>query len=538
MKDQVTALVQNGVPAAYINSSLTARQYAEVLRRGLSGRYKLIYVAPERLETASFQEFCQKIHISMITVDEAHCISQWGQDFRPSYLKIVDFIAQLPVRPVISAFTATATARVKADIIQMLALKNPHTITTSFDRKNLYFEVQRPADKDTALLSLLNKRAGACGIIYCQTRKTVERVCTLLKEHDFPATRYHAGLTPEERQENQEDFLFDRKEIMVATNAFGMGIDKSNVSYVIHYNMPASMESYYQEAGRAGRDGSVADCILLYHPQDGKTARFLIEHNTPSEELTPEQQETLRLHQLQRLEQMEAYCTGSGCLRRVLLNYFGEALKTPCGNCSRCLSDYEDVDTTQEAQKLLSCICRIQRLGYHATQQVVLQVLRGELSPSIRGLGLEELSTFGLLKELSDTQLTLLIEHLISRGMLRRIGSEAPILTLTEKAKPLLYGKQRFTLRHKRSQTVRSAPKPTAVNQVLFAQLSDLRKRLADRASVPSYALFTDKSLREMCRKRPVTVSEFQKISGVGTAKANRYAKDFISVIQNFQKNQ
>jgi len=336
MKDQVMSLCQAGVPAAYLNSSLTYPQYCEALRRACLGAYRIIYVAPERLTTPGFLHFAETVPISMVAVDEAHCVSQWGQDFRPSYLHIPDFLQRLPARPVVAAFTATATAQVRQDICRLLQLQEPVSVTTGFDRENLYFSVLKPQDKKAALLQLLQSRADRSGIIYCATRKNVEQICQLLQEHGYPATRYHAGLEEEERRINQEDFSFDRKPIMVATNAFGMGIDKSNVSYVIHYNMPKNPESYYQEAGRAGRDGSPAECILLFSRGDIHTARYLIENAAGNPDLTAEQQLRLQEQDRKRLEAMIDYCSTGSCLRVFLLRYFGEVRTERCGHCGNC----------------------------------------------------------------------------------------------------------------------------------------------------------------------------------------------------------
>jgi ATP-dependent DNA helicase RecQ len=344
MQDQVLSLVQAGVPAAYINGSLSRRQFFEVLRRMEAGRYKLVYVAPERLSLLPFQELCQRLPIAFVAVDEAHCISQWGQDFRPDYLKIADFLRSLTRRPVLGAFTATATERVKADIIQALDLHAPLTLTTGFDRPNLFFAVRAPQDKRLALLQELDKQHDRSGIIYCSTRKNTETVCAMLQEAGYDATMYHAGLDPAVRAANQEDFLYDRKPIMVATNAFGMGIDKSNVSFVIHYNIPKSVEAYYQEAGRAGRDGEPADCVLLYSPQDVTTQQFLIEHSEPNPDRTEAEQAQAKRLDYARLAQMKGYAMTSGCLRAYILRYFGETPRPRCNYCSNCLENSDFVN--------------------------------------------------------------------------------------------------------------------------------------------------------------------------------------------------
>jgi len=345
MKDQVAALKEAGIPAAYLNSSLTAGQISLAMQRASAGAYRIIYVAPERLETPSFLRFSQSAPIALIAVDEAHCVSQWGQDFRPNYLHIADFVDSLPRRPVVCAFTATATDRVKQDILRLLKLRSPYTATTGFDRPNLYFEVCQPKSKIEGLCTILRRKAGESGIVYCATRRSVEEVTERLIMEGINATRYHAGLSEQERKQNQEDFQYDRVAVMVATNAFGMGIDKSNVSFVIHFNMPRSMEAYYQEAGRAGRDGSDAECILLYSGSDIITGRWMIEHSDPNPELTGEEQNRIRSQDLRRLNDMASWCTRSPCLRAGILRYFGQKAQNSCGNCSRCVnSRYPEVN--------------------------------------------------------------------------------------------------------------------------------------------------------------------------------------------------
>ena len=373
MADQVAALKSAGVPAAYLNSSLTPRQMELAMQRARQGAYKIIYVAPERLETPSFQAMAQSMPISLLAVDEAHCVSQWGQDFRPVYLRIADFVDSLPTRPVMGAFTATATERVRQDIIRLLRLQNPETVTTGFDRPNLYFEVIRPKNRDAALMDILRRKRGESGIVYCATRKAVEQVCDKLIRAGIDATRYHAGLSDEERKENQEKFQYDTCPVMVATNAFGMGIDKSNVRFVIHYQMPRSMEAYYQEAGRAGRDGEAAECILLYNGSDIFTAKWMIEHTEPNENMTAAEQSAVRYQDMNRLNRMVDYCTKPGCLRAFILRYFGENAAQDCGHCSACCGARygEAAEATQKRQ-------RIAADGAHLGQQAAAKKVGSE----------------------------------------------------------------------------------------------------------------------------------------------------------------
>lgn len=373
MADQVAALKSAGVPAAYLNSSLTPRQMDLAMQRARQGAYKIIYVAPERLETPSFQAMAQSMPISLLAVDEAHCVSQWGQDFRPVYLRIADFVDSLPTRPVMGAFTATATERVRQDIIRLLRLQNPETVTTGFDRPNLYFEVIRPKNRDAALMDILRRKRGESGIVYCATRKAVEQVCDKLIRAGIDATRYHAGLSDEERKENQEKFQYDTCPVMVATNAFGMGIDKSNVRFVIHYQMPRSMEAYYQEAGRAGRDGEAAECILLYNGSDIFTAKWMIEHSEPNENMTAAEQSAVRYQDMNRLNRMVDYCTKPGCLRAFILRYFGENAAQDCGHCSACCGARygEAAEVTQKRQ-------RIAADGAHLGQQAAAKKVGSE----------------------------------------------------------------------------------------------------------------------------------------------------------------
>lgn len=434
MRDQVMALKNAGVAAAYINSSLTPAQIRLVYRNIRSGMYKIIYVAPERLLTDGFLEAIQTRKVSLVTVDEAHCISQWGQDFRPSYLKIVDFLNILTPRPVVSAFTATATEAVRQDIAQILQLRDPLRVVTGFDRPNLRFEVRRPKQKLPALIELVQQRRDKAGIVYCATRKAVEEVCENLQLNGIAATRYHAGLPDEERRDNQEDFLYDRKTVMVATNAFGMGIDKSNVSYVIHYNMPQSLESYYQEAGRAGRDGAKAECILLYAPGDVQTAKYLIQHPALSGELSQEELEQKQRQDLERLDVMVNYCKTQSCLRGYILDYFGQEHESFCGNCSNCSTELEERDITDQARMILSCVQRMSaKLGYSLGLTSVVRTLLGSRDKRLLQLGLDKLGSYGMLRKLGKDDLRAMAESLESQGYLETDPVHGGV-SLTQKA--------------------------------------------------------------------------------------------------------
>ncbi len=537
MKDQVSALVQNGIPAAYLNSSLSAGQQAEVLRRAGQGAYRLIYVAPERLLTERFLAFAQATPIALVTVDEAHCISQWGQDFRPSYLDIQTFIEGLPSRPVVGAFTATATKQVQQDIIRLLRLRQPCLVKTGFNRKNLFFGVQavKKSEKEDAMLGFLARHRGESGIIYCISRSRVEEVCQTLQDRGLPATRYHAGLTQEERQRNQMEFLCDRATIMVATNAFGMGIDKSNVSFALHYQMPQNLESYYQEAGRAGRDGMPAECMLLFSRGDIVTNRFLIDRAQDNGEAVDEETaDLLYRRKLARLNRMVDYCGRTTCLRKDLLSYFGETLEENCGNCSCCLSGYRTVDKTVEAQKLLSCVLRIRQRGYRPAQALVWDCLRGIFSEAVTQLHLSDLSTFGLLREMGEEELCALRDVLVTYGYLSVEGTEVPILAVTRRARGLLQGQ--------RTLSVRVPPEPawvqtaTVVSPEQMQALKAVRTRLAKRAGVPAYVICSDATLMDLCVRRPHTRAELLQVKGIGAAKAERYGAELLAAVRQLEK--
>ena len=541
MRDQVLALKSVGVPAAYINSTLTGPQIRTVYRNLLAGQYKIVYIAPERLDDAGFGSVAAKLEISFVAVDEAHCISQWGQDFRPSYLRILNFIDGLPRRPVLGAFTATATRQVREDVERILRLQDPVRTVTGFDRPNLYFEVLHPKLKEQELLYQLSSRRNKSGIVYCSTRKKVEQVCQTLTDRGYRATRYHAGLEEQERSANQEDFIHDRKTVMVATNAFGMGIDKSNVSYVIHYNMPKSMEAYYQEAGRAGRDGAEADCILLYSGADVTTAKFLIEQNGDNEELTEEQRELVRKQDLNRLADMVSYCKTEDCLRGYILNYFGQVHSEICGNCGSCKGEFEEVDVTVKAQMLLSCIVRIrERLGYRVGVGMVVKVLMGSRDKRVLQLGLDALSTYGLMKKVDGASLRRLAEHLEAEGYLLT-EQEHQTLCLTEKAAEVLYRGRTVMMKQLKEpeQPVAAAAAQSAVHlqeedRELYDVLRDLRSKLARKAGIAPFVVFSNASLVDMATKKPKTLPEFRRISGVGELKASWYGEAFTRTIKNY----
>ncbi|MBR6338233.1 MAG: DNA helicase RecQ [Ruminococcus sp.] len=545
MKDQVNALISCGVRAAYINSSLTAEQYSRALYMAARGAFTFIYCAPERLLTPAFINFARNADIAMVTVDEAHCVSQWGQDFRPSYLRIPEFISQLRRRPIISAFTATATSRVKDDIIAMLGLQAPELVVTSFDRQNLFFGVERPPDKYQTLVGILARNADKSGIIYATSRKNVEDICERLISEGYSATRYHAGLDDAEKHQNQDDFIYDRKRIMVATNAFGMGIDKSNVSFVIHFNMPLDIESYYQEAGRCGRDGSPGECILLYNSQDVRTCRFMIEHDSSDGELDERALINVKRGQLERLAKMKQYCMTTDCLRGYILRYFGEKAPNSCtcggkGGCSNCIGEFEDKDITVEAQKVLSCVYRLAQRKLSFGETVIADILKGKTNAKTESFELDTLSTFGIMQDSSLLEIKRVIRFLDGEGCIAKNGYGS--YELTSRARAILIERKPVTMKVQKKKPEK-ALKPSAAGKAvasstsrpeLFWRLRSLRNRKAQEEKMPAYIIFNDSSLRDMCEKLPKTAEEFMHISGVGEAKCRKYAGDFTAEIRRF----
>lgn len=546
MKDQVAALNQAGIHAAFLNSSLSMGQYRKALSLAREGRYKIIYVAPERLETEGFLQFAlsPEVEISFLAIDEAHCVSQWGQDFRPSYLKILSFLEKLPSRPVLGAYTATATAEVREDILDILKLRSPLVLTTGFDRSNLFFGVKKPRDKYRELESYIRekeeKMPGSSGIVYCLSRKNVEEVCYRLREAGFSVTRYHAGLADAERRENQDDFIYDRKQIMVATNAFGMGIDKPDVRFVIHYNMPKNMESYYQEAGRAGRDGEAAECILYFEASDQRTNRFLIESGEENEELDREARRIVLQRDLERLRQITFYCATSECLRHYILNYFGEESGTECGNCSNCLEEFELADMTEQAQKVVRCI---QDCGRSFGINLIVDVLRGADNQKIRQRDLNENPEYKSLSDMTVPRLKQLLNEMVMQGFLCLSNDDYPVLELTDTSDGLLEGvrltikvpkveeKQLPKARKKKAGAVSALAEKDVE---LFEELRRLRMEIAKEEKVPPYMVFSDKTLAGMSTERPQTLDEMLEVSGVGQFKLEKYGERFLEGIKLF----
>ncbi len=541
MADQVRSLNAAGISAAFVNSSLSPFEQNAALEGAARGDYVLLYVAPERLETPQFAQFCAACPPAMVAVDEAHCISQWGQDFRPSYTHISAFVESLPARPVLCAFTATATKAVRADIARALNLRDPLRVTASFDRPNLHFAVRRATSggakgKDAQLVGICRAHAGQSGIVYCTSRRAVEEVCDKLQDEGFAATRYHAGLRSEERAANQDDFVYDRAQIIVATNAFGMGIDKSNVSFVVHYNMPLDLESYYQEAGRAGRDGEPAECILLYAPKDVHTCEFLLNRSfDEATDLDGPLREELRARAKDRLKMMTFYSTTTDCLRQFILRYFDEAAPAFCGNCSNCETNFTTQDVTLEAQKIISCVARLAQRGRSVGRSTIVDILRGSKAEKIRLSGYDSLSTYGIMADDSTKHVRAVLDGLVEKGILDVDRGAYPVVVYTQEAADFLHLHQSFALKLPQPEAPAAAragagtqapPDPT-----LFGTLKELRAKLAAEANIPAYMVFSNHTLHDMCRLKPKTHEEFLQVSGVGAAKDERWGEAFLEAI-------
>lgn len=525
MKDQVDTLKEYGIAAELINSTLSNSEFREIISSAREGAYKLLYVAPERLETESFLNLIEEVHVSMVAVDEAHCVSQWGHDFRPSYKRIYSMIDKLEKRPVVAAFTATATPLVKSDIKTLLDLYEPFEFVSSFDRPNLYFEVRKPDNKLHEIQKYLKEHSGESGVIYCATRKNVDEVCERLNKLGTATTKYHAGLGENERTHNQESFLFDQVPIIVATNAFGMGIDKPNVRFVIHYNMPKNMEGYYQEAGRAGRDGEAAECILLYSTQDIMTNRYLIEMGNSSG----------RTVEYEKLNSMVDYCNTEGCLRNFILSYFGqEPLEGSCDNCGSCNNDIEETDITVEAQKILSCVKRMQE-RFGASQ--VADVLKGANTQKIRSLNFHELSTYGIMKDYPKDTIKELISFLVAEGYLHLVGTQYPLVQLTESSYAVLKGEKVVSIKRvlvKENKKTYTADAGKTMDYILFEHLRKVRQAVATEQRIQPFMVFADTTLKEMARFYPTTPEEIMQIVGVGEYKMKKYGDIFLEIIRNY----
>lgn len=519
MKDQVDALNSLGIAATYINSSLSKREVTRRIAEAETEKYRLVYVAPERLESDEFVQMLQNLKIALLAIDEAHCVSQWGHDFRPSYRQIVQFVKRLPVRPVVAAFTATATEEVKEDVIKLLDLNQPQVYVSGFDRPNLAFSVLRGQNKEQFILDYLAAHPGDSGIIYAATRKDVDKLCEMLNRQGYRTGKYHAGMKDSEREQVQEGFVYDNIHLMVATNAFGMGIDKSNVRFVIHYNLPKNMESYYQEAGRAGRDGEPGECTLLFSPQDIVIQKFLIEQSVYSP--------LRKKNEYKKLQTMIDYAHTSKCLRRFILEYFGEkGAMEQCGNCSNCRSDYEWTDITTDAQKVFSCIARM-REQYGVT--MIAEVLKGSKTKKINQFRFNKLSTYGIMAQRTTAEIKDIINLLIAEGYLQLTENAYPVVKLRPQAHAVLKDQATVGLRKViQQEVVREA-------EGLFEQLRQLRKQIAGREGVAPYIIFSDSALREMCRLLPVNLETFAKVRGVGETKLHKYGLEFMEVIAAYR---
>ena len=538
MQDQVKSLNEAGVSAAFINSSLSEHAYFETVRKARQGVYKIIYVAPERLVTEGFLDLAENVKISMVTVDEAHCISQWGQDFRPSYMKIVEFVKMLRERPVISAFTATATETVREDIICTLGLQNPYFLVTGFDRENLFFQVDKPKNKEQYILDYISEHSGESGIIYCSTRKNVESVYDLLSSKGISVGKYHAGMSTTERKKMQDDFVFDYTSIVVATNAFGMGIDKSNVRFVIHYNMPQSMENYYQEAGRAGRDGLDSKCILLFSPQDIVINRGLLEHKEMPE-LDFADRQTVRERDMQRLQSMEGYCYTTECLRNYILKYFGENPKKPCEECGNCLREFETLDMTGAAKKIINCVYEARgRYG----KSIIMDTVLGAKTARLEEVGAIHYKSYGVLSDANKKLLRRLIEQMILEKYLVvgnyqviKMGDISPLKDPETKVLVKITDEDKLPAKQEKAKKKSKGTESlTSAGYRLFDKLRALRLEIARKENMPPYIVFNDKTLIDMAVRVPSSRQEMLAVSGVGEHKYMKYGERFLAEIEAF----
>ncbi|MEW9138907.1 DNA helicase RecQ [Bacillus wiedmannii] len=519
MKDQVDTLVQNGISATYINSSISIAEANQRIQLAKQGHYKLLYVAPERLDSMEFVDQLIDMKIPMIAIDEAHCISQWGHDFRPSYLHIHRILDYLPEKPLVLALTATATPQVREDICNMLGINQENTIMTTFERENLSFSVIKGQDRNAYLADYIRQNQKESGIIYAATRKVVDQLYEDLMKAGVSVSKYHAGMSDTDRNEQQELFLRDEVSVMVATSAFGMGIDKSNIRYVIHYQLPKNMESYYQEAGRAGRDGLDSACILLYSSQDVQVQRFLIDQSTGESRFSNE---------LEKLQNMTDYCHTEQCLQSFILQYFGEEPKEDCGRCGNCTDDRESIDVTRESQMVLSCMIRTnQRFG----KQMIAQVLTGSKNKKVIEFNFHTLPTYGLLSNRSVKEVSEFIEFLISDELIAVEHGTYPTLKVTEKGKEVLLGKENV-LRKERVET-----RQIVQDHPLFEVLREVRKEIAQGEGVPPFVIFSDQTLKDMCAKMPHSDSELLTVKGIGEHKLVKYGSHFLQAVQHFIKD-
>lgn len=574
MRDQVDALNDLGLPAAFINTTQTPDEQAMVFAQAAAGQIKLLYVAPERLETGRFRDFAARTPISLIAVDEAHCVSQWGQDFRSSYLGIGDFIAGLPQRPPVGAFTATATERVRRDIVGLLGLRNPAVTVTGFDRPNLYFDVVKLETKYKAawVARYVADHPDESGIVYCATRKTTEALADTLNQMGHPAVAYHGGMSPDAREAAQRDFITDKVPVVVATNAFGMGIDKSNVRYVIHHNLPESIEAYYQEAGRAGRDGEPSRCTLLWNESDIVTRRRLLDNDYENERLTPEEQEIVRQSKHRLLDGMVGYCRTTDCLHRYMTRYFGQELSSnagstagediaadssqsgKCGACSNCESTFETIDVTRVAQAISRCVHDVgQRVG----SGKIVKILRGSRAQDLAWLNPERMPTFGMLKDVNEARVRDVLSQMATDGYLSIAEGRMPIVMFgaraAETAAPDFHYEIKRVERKSAAagsgrsggvaDTADSANVPGDAlgsyipdddEESLFQKLRELRRTIAQEIGKPPYIVFSDKTLRDMARIKPVTNAQFLAVNGVGQHKLDLYGQRFMQTVASF----